>query len=108
MVPNRLERLLEFVRDHPDDAFARYGLAMEYARTGRGEAALEEFAALRERHPDYAAGYQQAGQLLIAHERPGEARALLVAGVAAALRSGDRHAAAEMQGLLDELPPVPA
>jgi predicted Zn-dependent protease len=106
MVANRLERLLEFVRDRPDDAFARYGLAMEYARAGDSEAALDEFARLRERHPDYASGYQQAGQLLIALRRHDEARALLSAGVAAAHRAGDRHAAAEMQGLLEELPPA--
>ncbi len=105
MVANRLERLLEFVRDHPGDAFARYGLAMEWMRAGDSDAALEQFAQLRQRHPDYPAGYQQAGQLLIGLRRHGEARALLAAGIAAARRQGDPHAATEMQGLVDELPP---
>ncbi len=105
MVANRLERLVEFVRDHPEDAFARYGLAMEYMRSGDSEAALGQFAQLRERHPDYAAGYQQAGQLLMGLQRHAEARVTLAAGIAVARRQSDLHAAAEMQAILDELPP---
>jgi predicted Zn-dependent protease len=103
MVANRREQLEEFVRQRPDDAFARYGLAMELLRGGESAAALEEFGRLHERHPDYAAGFQQAGQLLLALDRREEARAVLERGMAAAQRSHDRHAAGEMQGLLDEI-----
>ncbi|HET9785260.1 MAG TPA: tetratricopeptide repeat protein [Terriglobales bacterium] len=103
MVANRREQLEEFVRQRPDDAFARYGLAMELMRSGESVAALAEFERLQERHPDYAAGFQQAGQLLIALDRHEDARAVLERGLAAAERSHDRHAASEMQGLLDEI-----
>lgn len=91
------------MREHPEDAFARYGLAMELTRAGESAAALEQFQLLHQQHPDYAAGFQQAGQLLMALERPVEARAVLQRGIAAATRRGDMHAGAEMQGLLDEL-----
>jgi predicted Zn-dependent protease len=103
MVANRREQLEEFVRQRPGDAFVRYGLAMELMRGGESEAALEQFRLLHEQHPDYAAGFQQAGQLLIALDRLEEARAVLERGLAAAGRTHDRHAAGEMQGLLDEI-----
>jgi len=108
MPVNRRELLLDFVRQNPGDAFARYGLAMEYLRAGDNDQALEEFGRLREQHPDYAAGYHQAGQLLIALDRLPEARATLEAGIAAAQRRGDRHASDEMRGLLDEIGPAAA
>ncbi|MGH9475404.1 MAG: tetratricopeptide repeat protein [Terriglobales bacterium] len=103
MVSSRKEQLAAFVREHPQDAFGRYGLAMELMRGGEPEAALAEFRLLHEQHPDYAAGFQQAGQLLLSLDRRAEARAMLERGLAASRRQGDRRAAGEMQGLLDEL-----
>ena len=35
MTKSRLETLEEFVRERPTDAFAHYGLAMEYLNAGR-------------------------------------------------------------------------
>ncbi|MGH9484665.1 MAG: tetratricopeptide repeat protein [Terriglobales bacterium] len=103
MVSNRREQLEEFVRQNPTDAFARYGLAMELMRSGEAEEALAQFRLLQEKHPNYAAGFQQAGQLLMSLERNDEARVILQRGLEAAGASGDRHAASEIQGLLDEL-----
>ncbi|HUX68002.1 MAG TPA: hypothetical protein VMV31_11005 [Terriglobales bacterium] len=102
MVANRREQLEEFVRKNPGEAFARYGLAMEMIRSGESEAALEQFRVLQEQHPDYPAGFQQAGQLLLGLGRKAEAKAVLERGIAAAGRRGDGHAAAEMRGLLEE------
>ena len=103
MATNRRDLLQEFLRQHPEDAFARYGLAMDMMGAGDSAAALEQFRQLRERHPGYIAVYHQAGQLLIALDRPAEARLLLEQGIVAAGTHGDTHAQAEMQGLLDEI-----
>ncbi|HXR96483.1 MAG TPA: hypothetical protein VN709_01445 [Terriglobales bacterium] len=99
---SRLETLTAFVAQAPENAFARYGLAMELKQQGSTDAALEQFQLLAEYHPDYAAGFQQAGQLLLSLGRVEEARQRLLAGIAAAERTGDTHAAAEMRGLLEE------
>src|SRR6185312_7608122 len=99
---SRLETLRVFVAQAPENAFARYGLAMELKQQGESDAALEQFQLLAERHPDYAAGFQQAGQLLLSLGRTSDARQRLLAGIAAAERTGDAHAAAEMRGLLDD------
>jgi tetratricopeptide (TPR) repeat protein len=96
--------LESFLRQNPNDALARYGLGMEYAAQGQAEPALEAFRAVIAAHPDYSAAYQQAGQLLSTLGRHAEARDFFVKGIEAAHRQGNAHAAAEMQGLLDELP----
>lgn len=100
---SRRHKLEAFVAARPDDAFARYGLAMECAREGDLDAALEHFRRLREANPDYVSGYFQCGQLLARLDRFDEARAILTAGIATALRQGDSHAASEMQAALDSL-----
>lgn len=103
MSDSRLEMLKQFVSANPNDPFARYGLAMEYANAGQTETALTEFKRLIEINPDYTAAYQMAGQTLLKSGRAEEARAMLEAGVQSAGRSGNSHARSEMQGMLDEL-----
>ena len=95
--------LTEILSQNPTDAFARYGLAMEYSNSGEVERALEEFGRLLAAHPDYTAGYFMAAQTLAKAERTGEARKMLVEGIASASRTGNTHAQSEMTALLTEL-----
>lgn len=100
---DRFAMLQEILAQNPNDPFARYGLAMEYANKGETETALAEFARLLEANPDYTAGYQMAAQTLLRAGRSDEARAKLQAGIACATRTRNQHARAEMEGMLDEL-----
>jgi predicted Zn-dependent protease len=100
---DRAEMLKQFLEQNPNDAFARYGLAMEYSRTGAVETALAEFKKLLQLHPDYTAGYQMAGQMLATAGRAAEARQMLESGLASAQRTGNKHAQEEMQAMLQEL-----
>ena len=43
---DRVALLTEVLSQNPTDAFARYGLAMEYSKAGEVERALEEFGKL--------------------------------------------------------------
>ena len=95
--------LTEFLQQNPGDAFARYGLAMEYSNGGQTEQALAEFKKLLELHPDYTNGYFMAAQALERSGRTGEARQMLESGVEAAKRTGNKHAQSEMAGMLEEL-----
>jgi tetratricopeptide (TPR) repeat protein len=101
--PSRLQMLSEFLQQNPGDAFARYGLAMEYSRTGKTEQALAEFNKLLELHPDYTNGYFMAAQTLERAGRTAEAKGMLEKGVEAASRTGNKHALSEMSGMLEEL-----
>ena len=93
-----------FVAGHPDDAFGLYGLAIECANQGDSAAAQQHFEKLLAAHPDYVTGYFQYGQMLARLSRNQEARNTLNAGIAAARRTGDSHAADEMQSALALLP----
>jgi len=100
---DKIAMLNEILTKDPANAFARYGLAMEYAGQGETDAALTEFARLVEEHPDYTAGYFMAAQTLAKAERTGEAKLRLTQGIASARRTGNQHALSEMQVMLDEL-----
>ena len=73
--------LTEILEQAPNDAFARYGLALEFSKTGDTERALEEFKKLLVAHPDYTAGYFMAAQTLAAATRQDEARQMLADGI---------------------------
>ena len=95
--------LNEILSRSPDDAFARYGLAMEHSKAGEVERALEEFGKLLSTHPDYTAGYFMAAQTLVNANRGDEAKKMLVDGISSARRAGNSHAQSEMTAMLDEL-----
>jgi predicted Zn-dependent protease len=100
---DRLAMLNEILSQSPDDAFARYGLAMEYSKAGEVERALEEFGKLLSTHPEYTAGYFMAAQTLVSANRVDEAKRMLVDGISSAWRTGNSHAQSEMTAMLDEL-----
>jgi predicted Zn-dependent protease len=99
----RMALLNEILSRNPADAFARYGLAMEYSNAGEVERALDEFKKLLATNPDYTAGYFMAAQTLTRAGRSDEAKKMLVDGISSAKRTGNAHAESEMEGMLTEL-----
>jgi predicted Zn-dependent protease len=100
---DRIATLSDVLSQNPADAFARYGLAMEYSNTGDVERALEEFGKLLSTHPDYTAGYFMAAQTLVRANRVAEAKKMLVDGISSARRTSNTHAQSEMTAMLEEL-----
>ena len=100
---DRIAALTELLAQDPNNAFARYGLAMEHSNAGDFSRALDEFAKLLGSNPDYVAGYHMAAQTLVKAGRSGEAKSMLENGIASAQRKGDSHAESEMSAMLDEL-----
>jgi predicted Zn-dependent protease len=100
---DRIALLNEVLLQNPADAFARYGLALEYSNAGDVDLALKEFGRLLAAHPDYTAGYFMAAQTLAKAERIEEARKMLVDGIASARKTGNSHAQSEMESMLAEL-----
>jgi len=100
---DRIAALTEILTENPEDAFARYGLAMEYAKTGQIDQALKEYKTLVEKNPDYTPAYFMAAQMLASAGRVDEAKRWLVDGISSARRTNNAHAQSEMTAMLEEL-----
>src|SRR5262245_15675912 len=96
----RLEFLQKLTAGGSDDPFHWYGLAMEYRSLARHDEALSTFEALRARTPDYVPMYLMCGQMLEQMGRAPDAKTWLTAGIDAARKKGDAHAAGELEGAL--------
>lgn len=99
----RRQMLEEFVAQKPDDAFSRYGLALECMNSGDSAAADLHFSALLEGNPGYVPAYLMYGQLLARESRREEARRILSNGIEEATKAGNQHARSEMEALLNDL-----
>jgi predicted Zn-dependent protease len=99
----RLALLEQMTASAKADAFAWYGLAMEYRRLERLDDALAAFEKLRGQFPDYLPQYLMAGQVLRALSRPEVAKEWLQAGVELATLRGDGKTLGELEQVLAEL-----
>jgi Flp pilus assembly protein TadD len=102
-VSERLNSLRAMLDQDPGNTFVRYGLAMELARQGDLEQAVQEFNALMHHNPDYAAAYFHGGQTLEKMGRIEEARQVYQRGIEVTARTGDAHTRSELQAALDLL-----
>jgi thioredoxin-like negative regulator of GroEL len=99
----RIDQLKAMLAETPADAELRYFLAMAYVSAGDHASALDCFTHLADQSPGYVPAYVQRGQLLARLGRDDEARSVFRAGIAAAQKAGDAHAAGEMESFLDSL-----
>jgi Tfp pilus assembly protein PilF len=103
MATNRLEILRSMVEQNPTDGFSRYGLAMEYAKSGDLLTAVDEFLKLLDHNPHYAAAYFHGAQTLEKLGRTDEAKGLYRRGIEVTSAMGDDHTCSELQAALDML-----
>ena len=99
----RIEFLQETLNSSPDNAFVRYGLAMELASSAEPQLAWQHFEYLLAHHPEYSATYYQAGKFLANQGRREEAKAVLTKGIEVTGRQGNLHAQSELQTALADL-----
>ncbi|HEY7306112.1 MAG TPA: tetratricopeptide repeat protein [Bryobacteraceae bacterium] len=104
MATNRLDILKQLVTQDPNNSFARYGLAMEYAKGGQYQEAVEEFRVLIQHDDSYSAAYYHGGQALENLGRIEEARSMYEKGIEASTRKGDLHTRSEIEAALSLLP----
>jgi len=80
---NRIEQLLEFLKESPNDNFLRYALAQEYVKAGQKETGYEYYLGLINDAPDYVATYYHCIEI--------------------AQKIGDQHSLSELQSAKLEL-----
>jgi tetratricopeptide (TPR) repeat protein len=103
MQVNRLEKLLEFLKNEPDDEFLLYALATEYLRLNQTDMALTYYEKLVSEHPAYVGTYYHLGKLYEALNRKEDALQTYQDGIKAAREVRDNHALSELMGVYNEL-----
>ena len=98
----RLEQLLQFVDEDPDDPFNLYGLALEYLKSDVGKATVL-FEKLLADHENYLPTYYQAANLFESIGRREQAIAILEKGILIAKHTKELKTLRELQGVLNEL-----
>lgn len=99
---SRLEKLLEFLQNEPEDEFLQYALATEYLRLNDTEKALHYYEILVKNHPDYVGTYYHLGKLYEALNRKPQAICIYEKGMEVAKRNKDNHAFSELQAVYRE------
>jgi hypothetical protein len=99
----RLELFDKLIQSGSSDPFHHYARAMELRSLGRGAEALDGFAGITARFPDYVPSYLMAAQLAQEAGDLARARDLASAGTEAARRAGDEHALSELTSFHDAL-----
>ncbi len=97
---DRLEALLAFYEEDPNDAFTRFAIASEYLKRGNKEQALSFFKQLVQDQPEYVGTYYHLGKLLEALEMNADAIQTYQTGIRMANDLKDFHARAELQDAL--------
>ena len=100
---SRLEKLLEFLENEPDDAFLKYALATEYLRLNQTDKALAYYEDLVNTHPNYVGTYYHLGKLYEALQRKQDAINTYEAGMKVTREQRDNHALSELQAVYNEL-----
>jgi predicted Zn-dependent protease len=100
MASSRRSALEALLADEPVDPFLRYSLALELEKEGDHDGGQRLLRELMAAEPPYVPAFVMAGQFLVKLGRDEEAREVFTAGIAAARRQGDDHAAGEMAEFL--------
>ncbi len=100
---DKIEKLLEFLKASPTDAFLQHALALEYVKIGDDAGARKLFVEILERDPAYIGTYYHLGKLLERDGEPAAAISWYQKGMEASKNAGDRHAYGELQGALESM-----
>lgn len=100
---DKIQALLSFLEQDPDDHFTRFALALEHVKLGDDEQAKRWFLDILSRDEHYIGVYYHLG---ILHSRGGDTEKALdtfTRGIALARSLGDHHAASELEAAKFEL-----
>src|SRR5690606_8709648 len=97
VMTDRLQQLIDFLAENPDDPFLNYALATEHLKLGHVEDALRYYEGLVEKHPGYVGTYYHLGKLYETLGRQDHAIAVYEKGMHSARAKRDMHALSELQ-----------
>ncbi len=95
-LPTRLEQLLGYLEESPNDTFILYALAKEYELQGDLGKALKQFERLLEVDTNYVGAYYHLGKLFEKLDQPNKAFSTYKEGMEIAKKQNDQHAFSEL------------
>ena len=98
MSSTRLEKLLSFLADSPEDAFLLFAVAKEHEGLGQNAQALDRYLELLRVDPSYVGLYYHLAKLYEQKEAHQEAWDTYTQGMEVAKKAGDQHALSELAG----------
>ena len=99
----RLEKLLQFLAEDPNDSFTRYAIGLEFGGQKNYLEAIRWMEELRAECPDYVPTYYQLASYYRELKKKNEAKAIYKKGIEVARQQNDLHAASELQLAFEEL-----
>lgn len=108
MPTDAIARFEALLASGKDGALLRFGLGLQYLKTGEASRAAEHLRAAVRLDPGYSAAYKLLGKALTECANTDEAIEAYRQGIEAAEKKGDKQAAKEMSVFLRRLerPPV--
>ena len=100
---SRIDQLIEFLKDTPNDPFLHYAIAQEYNKLGKKLLALEKYQDLVSRFPNYVGTYYHLGKMQIELGFKQEAMTTFETGIKIAQELKEQHSLAELQSARLEL-----
>jgi len=100
---NRIEKIVEFLAQQPQDNFLRHALALEYIKIGEEFKAKDLFIEILTQSPDYIGSYYHLAKVLEKLGLREEAIVWYEKGMAAAKLAKEDHAYRELQSAYEDL-----
>jgi Tfp pilus assembly protein PilF len=100
---NRIEQLLQFLKENPKDNFVRHSLALEYIKLGYDLKARILFEEILNDSPEYIGSYYHLAKLLERQNQIDLATEWYEKGMAAAKKANDMRSYNELQAAYEDL-----
>ncbi len=100
---SKLTILKEYLKESPDDPFLHFAIAKEHEKRENWDQALDKYAYLAEKHPDYVGTYYHYGLLRFRLNQIQPAREIVELGIQHATQQKDNHSANELRDLLQQI-----
>lgn len=97
---SRFQQLEEMLKSEPNDSFLNYALALEHAKRGEIQKAIELTEAILHRDINYLGAYYQLGNYYELTKQPQKAIAIYTKGIEIANQQNNRKTQSELQEAL--------
>jgi tetratricopeptide (TPR) repeat protein len=100
---DRIEKLMRFLEQRPDDVFVLHALALEYVKLGDEPSARAWFDRVLAVDPGHTGTYYHLAKLLERNGDREQALHVCEKGMEACRRAGDEHALRELRSVYEDL-----